>query len=267
MPELSDVVYSRTETVQAFRDYYRFLVGLYLDESYVVEPPKGGWPSITPNVVRELIGKDEEVAGLLRELPYIRGKCLEDFPGTQATPICVWADWDDLLRIGGDGLNIMTEGTIFEDVPSHVIGLTINTDDHKKFLLDTKLGIVYWPDHGTFNLMSWVENPIEQITDDPEDYAPENEVEWRSESPAWTIVDFFELLKSQYRELNFIPINSDEVLTVKARFKPALDGMIPMIRRIYHEHGWPQGTDYRKQECLKAIKTAMDEHYPTFSSF
>ena len=49
MPSVSDICYSREVTVAAIRDYYRFLVSMYLDEFNVLEPPKGGWPSIPPN--------------------------------------------------------------------------------------------------------------------------------------------------------------------------------------------------------------------------
>lgn len=46
------------------------------------------------------------------------------------------------------------------------------------------------------------------------DYAPENEATWRAEAPAWAVVDFFEMLKDQFRKLHFIPLNGRVVKDV-----------------------------------------------------
>lgn len=95
---------------------------------------------------------------------------------------------------------------------------------------------------------------------------PENEIEWRSESPAWAIRDFFELLKKQYRELKWIPINVREVVAADTTFTPSEDGMIPMLQKIFRDHGWSseQSNAYRKRDCLEAVKAAMEEYYPAF---
>ena len=99
-----------------------------------------------------------------------------------------------------------------------------------------------------------------------DEHVPENEIEWRHESPAWAITDFFELLKKQFRELKWIPINTREVIAFDTTFASSEDGMILMLQGIFREHGWPseQGGTYRKRECLEAVKAALDEHYPTF---
>jgi len=39
---LRDLDYDRNECVEAIRDFYRFLVKVYLPESEVIEPPEGG---------------------------------------------------------------------------------------------------------------------------------------------------------------------------------------------------------------------------------
>jgi hypothetical protein len=46
MPELSEVSYSGDACIEAIHDYYQFLTKVYLNESDVVKPPEGGWPSI-----------------------------------------------------------------------------------------------------------------------------------------------------------------------------------------------------------------------------
>jgi hypothetical protein len=42
MPSLSEISYSRDNFIAAVRDYYTFLVKMYLDESQITEPPEGG---------------------------------------------------------------------------------------------------------------------------------------------------------------------------------------------------------------------------------
>jgi hypothetical protein len=51
MSPVSESGYSRDATVEAVRDYYYYysLTSMYLDDSDVIEPPEGGWLSISPN--------------------------------------------------------------------------------------------------------------------------------------------------------------------------------------------------------------------------
>jgi hypothetical protein len=71
MPSINDISYSRSATVTAIQEYYRFLATMYLDHSDVLEPPAGGWPSI-PAVGWSNFNKTPEVIALLREIPYLR---------------------------------------------------------------------------------------------------------------------------------------------------------------------------------------------------
>lgn len=73
----------------------------------------------------------------------------------------------------------------------------------------------------------------ELVWEDPSEYAPENEAGWRGDAPTWPIADFFEVLKDQYRELNFTPTGSRSVFGVYTTFGPNLDGMVEMLRGIY----------------------------------
>lgn len=100
------------------------------------------------------------------------------------------------------------------------------------------------------------------ISDDPYDYCEdEKEAEWRNEA-VWSIPNFFELLKNQFKKLHFIPICSMEVIAEYGRDAEEEEGMREMLRGIYREHGWPDLNQYRKEQCLKAVGRAMRMHYP-----
>ena len=266
MPELSEINYSRDACIAAVRDYYRFLTKLYLKESDVIDPPEGGWPSITPDVLREM-GKTDEVISLLRHLPYIRGGVANP---AQGAPWSEFADWQSdcryisLGRENANDLKSLSEGVAFsDDVPATVIGLTNGGLDRPIFLLDTEHGIVHWPEC-PFEIRAYPTR--EKVKDDPEDYAPENEVEWRADSPAWAIADFFEMLKDQFRDLHYVPISELSVIDEYSILRPGSDGMLAMLQDIYRKHGWPDLEGYRKKECLQAVQTALKERYPSFAS-
>lgn len=261
MPELGNITYSRDECIAAIRDYYTFLTKMYLKESDVIEPPKEGWPQVTADIIVEGMGKTERVLDLLRHLPYIRASF--DIYQAQGTPGCEFADWQadcHLVTLGkssAQDCKSLSEGTSFSnDVPSHVIGLTNGGLNKDVFLLDTELGIVHWPEcPGEIRY-----NPTrEPVLDDPYDWAPENEADWRADAPAWAIPAFFEVLKDQFRELQFIPINEYVVLDVRNRLH---EGLAEMLQEIYRAFGWPDTQRYRKRECLTAVRRALEERYP-----
>ncbi|KAI4858572.1 hypothetical protein F4820DRAFT_226807 [Hypoxylon rubiginosum] len=268
MPKLHEVCYLRNATIAAIRDYYTFLSRLYLDEARVIIPPEAGWPEITSADTEEL-GKTDEVVALLAHLPYI---CADGDQNDKAhgAPDCFFADWRFLIRSlvqGGtnaDELKVITEGAEFyEDAPPDVIGLTAGADN-PLFVLDTKHGIIHWyecPGEIRDNA------PYEPIEDDPYDWAPENEADWRNDAPAWGVTDFFDLLKEQFCELKFIPINQHTVISVYMPRQSRSEGMIPMLQSIYREHGWPSLEHYRKQECLAAVQQALEERYPHEADF
>lgn len=92
MHDLDEISYPREASISAFSDYYRFLVEMYMGSSEIIELSDEGW-SIIPPESGQLSGKSNEVAGLLRRLPYIRG----DMPNRELFPSegsahCYWAD-------------------------------------------------------------------------------------------------------------------------------------------------------------------------------
>jgi hypothetical protein len=107
--------------------------------------------------------------------------------------------------------------------------------DSPFILLDTEHGVIYWPDCD-----DEIRNDTtqEQVEDDPHAWAPEAEADWRSDSPAWAISDFFHMLEEQFQNLRLIPINSRQV--INAYSECSRDGeMESMLQAIYREHGWP----------------------------
>ncbi|PPJ51431.1 hypothetical protein CBER1_09357 [Cercospora berteroae] len=142
--------YSREDTIEAFRDYYKCLTTMYMDPARIEEPPEDGWPEITPATIQAL-GKTEEVYTLLHELPYIKQDTDHKVHGS---PECVWANWNSLANAINKGypaedVRFTTETKFIhesnpEEVPPHVIGLADNTSEDPKFLLDTVEGNIYW---------------------------------------------------------------------------------------------------------------------------
>jgi hypothetical protein len=269
MPELSEISYNRDACIVAVTDYYDFLTKMYLHKSCVIKPPQDGWPTITTESMKDL-GKTDEVISLLRHLPYICD--MDERYRAEAIPSCIFSDWQTagyflgLGQEGGEGLRIISENiSFYKDVPPHVIGLTRGErEDDDVFLLDTELGIVYWPECPGEIRHSPSREPVE---DDPYDYAPKNEADWRADGAAWPVSDFFELLKDQFRELNYVPVSPWRVDNVHSVYSPRRDGLISMVQSIYRKHGWPDLENYRKQECLEAIRKAIDDLYPGESDF
>ncbi|KAK1963924.1 hypothetical protein LY78DRAFT_659871 [Colletotrichum sublineola] len=265
MTELDDISYSREECIAVIRDYYSFLTKMYLREEDVLHPPEGGWPSITPEIMAGL-GKTDEVISLLRRLPYIRKSYSHDSP--QAAGSSYFANWQYECHLvmyksgtGGDLKLVSETAELHDDVPPHVISLTLGSHNNHTFLLDTELGIVYWHQcPGEIHMNT----TREQVWDDPHEWAPENEADWRGDAARWSVKDFFELLKDQFIALTFIPINSQTVHEVYARRHPSYDGWIERVQAIYRHHGWPDLENFCKDECLEDIKTALTEEFPGF---
>ncbi len=154
MPELSEITYSPDACVTAVRDYYSFLTKMYLEDSKIILPPEGGWPTISSADRTNLrsLGKAGEVTWLLAHLRYIRADG-DNRDKAHGTPGYYFADWQILIqwltqgRISGGDLKIIAEGSgFYEGAPPHVIGLTSGGQNNQVFVLDTKLGIIHWPE-------------------------------------------------------------------------------------------------------------------------
>jgi hypothetical protein len=182
MPPLSEIGYSREACIAAVRDYYAFLAKMYLNESDIIEPPEGGWPSVTTENFQGL-GKSDEVIALLRHLPYLRLSENQAYP-VEGAPDCKFADWQALAQHislslkNAEAARVMSEVVSFGNVPPHVIGLTRGGTKNLRFMVDTELGTIQWPER--FSEIAST-STREEVYEDAYDYAPENEVEWRQE--------------------------------------------------------------------------------------
>ncbi|KAK1838610.1 hypothetical protein CCHR01_18767 [Colletotrichum chrysophilum] len=251
---LDQVEYSEATTVAAVTDFYAFLTKMYLPESAIVHPPPGGWPTLTSDLSE--LGKSDEVLSLLAHLPYVRqGDDLDEGEIPEVTPGGRWIDWHTSgiwVREGRsdiDELRTISEGpAIMENVPEHVVGLTMS--EHHVFLLDTELGVVYWPE-----CPGRLRDGPRCIEDDPYDYCDDDEdAEWRADGAAWSVADFFKVLKAQYRTLRWVPWNEYEVLDSESTTRRP----IPALQEVFRRHGWPNSPQYRKEDCLEETKAVMD---------
>lgn len=267
MAEIDDIEYSRDECISVVRDYYAFLTSMYLDDSVVVEPPEGGWPEITQESLKDL-NKTDEVIALLRHLPYIERP---DYPeGNQVLPGCYFAHWPDIARGAATrppgALRLCSEPLDVdpEDIPPHVIGLTFGGRDHPDVLLDVEYGLIHWGECPEQLRFGFGEDPdwIPPVTADDADWAPDNEQVWRQNMPGWSVKDFFELAKNQYRKLKFIPSSPRRVTQLFDGCGEEQRRFATMLQNIYREHGWPDLERYDKGKCMAAVRKAMEDEYP-----
>lgn len=278
MPDLGDVEYSRDECVQAVRDYFQFLAQMYLDESDFVFPPEdddneGGWPSINDDSLAG-VEKDETVLDLLKHLPYVRQRPTVGGSDTiKVAPFTTFTDWAEAATDLADGkdeaesLRLRTEGASLSDIlPSHVVGITGGPRDSDVFLVDTDLGIILWYEcpGEIVKASRRLPSSVRPISDDPYDYEDDEEqAEWRGDSTAWSIPDFFKMLKGQFQKLEFVPLTKTMVWVTHPYFHAKdRDAVVPAVRDIYRKHHWPDLAQYDKAACQAEIKAYLAENFP-----
>ncbi|KAK7947836.1 uncharacterized protein PG986_008722 [Apiospora aurea] len=114
---------------------------------------------------------------------------------------------------------LATDGDEWEHVPPHVVGLALEARRSFSFNLDTALGAIYWP-----------------VLDDAVDYATEEVLGWRRDGPAWAVTDFFEQLKGEFRQLNFVPVGPRRVDDDYANHSGETgDGSTDVMRKVYRK--------------------------------
>jgi hypothetical protein len=255
MSPVSEIGYSRNATVEAVRDYYQFLTSMYLDNSDIMEPPEGGWPSISPNGWKNF-DKTDEVIQLLRHLPYMKSDI-----DVQHAPEITFIDWHSTLPdADGVGLKQLTEPYPDEaDIPPHVVGLTVHTQYGPPLLLDTEFGVIYWyecwgqvqgscPSGVEGDPYGWLDDGL--ITED--------QVLWRASSGVWAIKELFEMLKYHFRMLNFVPMGSEGVKDVWVGKDEELQDEMAAVQEIYRRHGWSDMSRFHKEDCLAEVETLLE---------
>lgn len=265
---LENTKYSRAETVSCVIDYYHFMVNMYLPGSVVKHPPPDGWPDITDTKIAAF-GMDQEAAAVLRHLPYV----VNQSTMPQCAPRTAFQDWDafcGLLDDNPTSQDTMGKGgsespDCWEQTPPHVVGLCGGGRDDGRFLLDTKLGIVHW--NGCPSKMEEQHNTTLKIMREfVQDHVPDTEYDWRAKAPAWPVRMFFQLLKNEYRNLHFLPTHGPWQMNVYTTYAAERRPMVPMLQRIWEEHGWPGSRDFDKKKCLDAIKQACKEGGDAFDT-
>jgi hypothetical protein len=227
MPRLCEVSYSREATIAAVSDYFDFLASMYVKKSAILRPPEGGWPGMTVGGFQKVaVEKTDEAIALLRHLPYL-ARLPDGSDIVAGPPGTGFFSWRDLAccqvlsapfvtRFMTEGLWDLWEGL----VPRHIIGLARGNCAH--FWLDTRLGIIYWPDCPDGIRHNPSREPIHDAPYQLE-HRPGRAL-WRVQGPAWTVVDFFELLKDQFRCLHYVPFSNCSVFMDKRLDRQPEDG-------------------------------------------
>ncbi|PIA98284.1 hypothetical protein CB0940_05441 [Cercospora beticola] len=259
--KIFDIAYSHESTVAAFKSYYEFLAKMYMDPDMIKTPPAAGWVHMTPERMQAL-GKSEKVITLLRHLPYVHH--VLGRPETHSGPACIFADWERKARdlaahpeLTGFDVLCTTEP---ENVPPHVIGIS---QGPYKMLLDTQLGLVYWNDCPPA-IHEDPSHPIQPIQNDPIDYANDEELGWRC-APAWSIPEFFEVLKHHFVNLDCVPLSRrlvEEGWYGEERDMPDNLGACRVAAEIYRRHGWPDVEKFRKDQCMAELEREIPERFP-----
>ncbi|KAK3321749.1 hypothetical protein B0H66DRAFT_638289 [Apodospora peruviana] len=204
---------------------------MYLDEAAYESTPSTGWPRITPDSMRSF-DKTDEVVELLRHLPYPSDEDPDRRP------------------------QIMF-GAILCRLPARRLW----TRNDRGVLLDTKLGVVFW--HEAATEFKWFSPfPVVMGLAESDD---EDSSEGEGEGDGNAIFLRFATLKHNLKELHFVPMSRRRV--VDGWYGPDAPDehsqkAVEMVKDIYRAHGWPDLERYRKEDCLKAIYTALSENFP-----
>lgn len=243
MVKLKDVKpYSRDDTIATFRSFYQFLTSMYMNPYHVLQPPDGVWSHITPQSFRGY-GKNDEVIDLLRRLPYARSG---DF---QVMGDLGFVNYSDKYIGGGFDMdeddsneNMMFEGYC-KNVPDHVVGLTFGGRDTPALLLDTQLGLIYYEECPAYLRLNASREPVDEFTQS------DNGARWSDTCVAWSIEDFFEVMKDFFKDLQFVPADDRRV---KDMVGDEPTDTLEKVRDVYKEHGWLTD-NYNKDACLNAV--------------
>jgi hypothetical protein len=112
-------------------------------------------------------------------------------------------------------------------------------------------------EHNTNNNEDEDEDEERDGSDDEEAESDSEEfLEWHC---SWPVVEFFEMLKSHYRRLNYVPESNHEV---REGWSTNPEGKMPLLRSIYRKHGWPDLEVYQKEACLAEVRRVLHERWP-----
>lgn len=83
--------------------------------------------------------------------------------------------------------------------------------------------------------------------------------EWRSEY-FWAIPELFELIKSHFRELHYLPIGQRRFIEDFDREEePGHEPNAAKVQDIFQDHGLPNLAQYDQDKCIGAVVKVIEE--------
>ncbi|PKS09162.1 hypothetical protein jhhlp_003776 [Lomentospora prolificans] len=214
--------------------------------------------------IKREFGKSDDVLAPLAQLPYVvdagmRGGIYE---GPVCALYCPFANWSDCLANWRKSHRLITEGTAFVKFNNpNAFGLTAGDRETPVMILDVELGIVHWEDCPTSVTNKWHRERVDYGDGYGHGVSPEEEA-WRQSAEAWTIPDFFEVLKNEFRSLTWMPLDPCNMWEAGWPEGTGEEGIASALRDVYRQHGWPDLSVYNKKECMEAIRNMLKERYP-----
>ncbi|KAI9796648.1 MAG: hypothetical protein M1833_006088 [Piccolia ochrophora] len=279
--------FSRDATVEAVRSFYHLVTSFHIPREALKEPPKEGWPKLTREFLAPL-KKTDTVYDLLAHLPYLNWDwardgleidyemCAVDYVGSGA---------QKTLERGKRG-NMIDPDPDMALLPPSVVSLAC-TPGHRNgywLLLDTETGLITWYfNQGYTDMNYWAQRRM--FPDSPGEYwnmsavGIKQEDRWRGQS-TWPVVEYFELLKEQYRKLEIVRYSSfapqeskpsaDIMMKVPIRSTKVychifedeeVDPDVESLREIYRDHGWPEKDfESQRETCMAAIDDYAEDN-------
>lgn len=269
MSQPTSHTYSESGTIAAIRTYFQFLTKLYLPAAAIKDPTPTGWPEITREAFAAL-DKDDTVVSLLAHLPYLskEGCDFQDSDEIEVAGSCQFADWRLQIPPSGDRnaqdtrreVGLVTEGHLWDKVPSHVFGLTTGGRDKSIMLLDTRRNVIYWID-APDDLVEHYEGRSDELG--PTKVRMGDEAwEFAADAPMWSIEGFFEMLKEEFRAMRMIPVRNCQVLDIYTQYI-GIEELVPTVQAVFRAHGWPEDADgFDKDACLAEVERVVEESFP-----
>ncbi|KAM3417386.1 hypothetical protein BST61_g5635 [Cercospora zeina] len=101
--------------------------------------------------------------------------------------------------------------------------------------------------------------PFQPIQDEPYDYFPNAEAEWRGISGACAIPHFFEVLKYLSRASKYVPLS--RIMVPEALDERDIERAEGMAQAIFRQHEWPDLERYCKR-CDSIEQAAGQKDHP-----
>ena len=293
--------YSRDAVITAVRDYYHFLCAMYMDESNIMEPPADGWPSI--GHWEGFDKTDEVISLLRHLPYLRHGSWPEDTMVAPECSFVDWQGFpehytNDLIKectepgshmgpvpphVVGLTISGREDARFLLDTEQGVVCWT-NCPDEIRHQKNWNTQVLEESDEaeeanqsddaesnasdgsdGSGNSHASFGSEDGSVTDggDESSEADEEDEPWRQEGACWVVQDFFEILKTQFRELNFVPFGTFQVTDIWYVMRlPQSTELVALIQNTFREQGWPDLARFSKAECHRALRSKIEGRYP-----